>query len=173
MIAKWFTFILMLVLLAVGSYGAARFVSRSNSTYEPGIMAVQDYLNLTAEQRRVVADLTQEFAVSRPVLRQQVWQARDRFVALVRDPRADKDDVLLALHELSRAREEMAKNTVEYLLALRDCLTPAQQDKLTALVERGMCSLDSEVCGRPGGGACGLGILGGRGNRIRLRTTAP
>ncbi len=173
MIAKWFTFILMLVLLAVGSYGAARFVSsRSNSTDEPGIMAVQDYLNLTAEQRRVVADLTQEFAASRPVLRQQVWQARDRFVALMRDPRADKNDVLLALHELSRAREEMAKNTVEYLLALRDCLTPAQQDKLTALVERGMCSLD-EACGRPGGGACGLGILGGWGNRIRLRTTAP
>ncbi|MGQ9456189.1 MAG: Spy/CpxP family protein refolding chaperone [Armatimonadota bacterium] len=191
--ARWILFISVLVVLTVSAYAAtklivwnqshARFdqgtatldiqrdiVNRFEGTrFEPGIAVLHDYLALTPAQRRAIGVASSELVKSRRTLRQRVWEARDNFVALMRDPNASKDDLLAALHQLTVARENMARNTVSYLFELRSYLTPAQRSRLAELVERGMCSLDgvSGTCGAPGGGACGLGILGNtrRGSR--------
>lgn len=190
---KWVLFISVLVVLTVSAYATTRLIVWNKShtrldpgtaalyvqrdvanrflgrRFEPGIEALHDYLELTPAQRRAVSAASAELVKARRALRQRVWEARDHFVALMRDPNASEDEVLAALHQLTVAREEMARNTVSYLLELRSHLTPSQRSKLAELVERGMCSLDggSGTCGAPGGGACGLGILGNGGGRSR------
>jgi Spy/CpxP family protein refolding chaperone len=166
---RWIAFIALLCLVVVLSYAAGRLIAAGKliELNEPGIMRVQDYLGLSAEQRKAVYAATVELVKARQELRQRVWAARDHFVDLIRDPNASQSDILAALRDLSRAREEMSINTVSYLLELRAHLTPAQRAKLTTLIEQGMCSLtgSSGACGPPGGRACGLGILGPSGGR--------
>ncbi|MCX8053864.1 MAG: periplasmic heavy metal sensor [Armatimonadetes bacterium] len=178
----WGLFIAVLVVLGCASYAASRLLAQvspkwSGVSYyghpdgyvscgEPGLAMLQDYLRVTPDQRRKLSEIDRRFLKTRPVLRERVWEARDRFIAAIRDPNCTEDEIVSALRKLIQAREEMAVNTVSYILELRKHLTPNQQERLIGLVERGMCGLTGGTgCGRRGGGACGLGILGGRNSR--------
>ena len=169
----WTVLIGVLAILAGTSYGASRLFSQGRPCVlqgEPGLTMLQAYLNLTPDQRSEVVGVDARFAGTRPVMRQRVWDTRDRFLAAMRDPNPDEKEIMAALREFVRAREEMAVNTISYILEVRKHLTPAQRVKLTNLVDRGGCGLTlgpgaGAGCGRRGGGACGLGILGPRGPR--------
>jgi Spy/CpxP family protein refolding chaperone len=168
---RWIVLIAVLAILAGTSYGASRLLSQGRPPVlegEPGLAMLQTYLALTPDQRSELEAVDARFAQSRPVIRQRVWDARDRFVAAIRDSNPNEKEIVAALRRFVRAREEMAVNTISYILEVRKHLTPAQQEKLTSLVDRGVCRLTmgpgaGAGCGRQGGGACGLGLLGPKG----------
>jgi len=172
---RWIVLISVLAILAGTSYGASRLLSQGRPSVlrcEPGLAMLQTYLSLTPDQRSDIAGVDERFAETRRVLRQQVWDSRDRFLAAIRDPGSGDEEIIAALREFVRAREEMAVNTISYILEVRRHLTPAQKEKVANLVDRGVCGLTmgpgaGAGCGRRGGGACGLGMLGPKGPRGR------
>ncbi|MGC8863849.1 MAG: Spy/CpxP family protein refolding chaperone [Armatimonadota bacterium] len=173
----WLVLIALLAVLAGTSYGASRLLLQVRAGVlagEPGLAMLQSYVGLTPDQRSRLADIDMQFARTRSVLRQRVWDARDRFLAAVRDPESSDEEIAAALRRFVRAREEMAVNTISYIVEVRRYLTPAQRDKLISVVERGVCGpcMGSDAgCDRPGGGACGMGALGalGRGRHVTGR----
>ncbi len=175
MTKRWIVLIIGLAVLAGTSYGASRLLAQGRRCIlggEPVLAMLQAYLGLSPEQRGDIAGVDQRFAEARPLLRQQVWDARDRFVAVIRDSKSNDGEVIAALREFLQAREEMAVSTVSYMLEVRKHLTPAQRDKLTNLVDRGVCRVTmgpgaGAGCREQGGGACGLGITGPKGPRGR------
>jgi hypothetical protein len=166
MTRRWAFLIALLVVLAGTAYGASRILSQTRARIlqgEPGLAMLQAYLGLTPDQRSRIAGIDEEFARTRPILRQRVWEARDRFLAAVRDPKSDDEDIVSALRQFVRAREEMAVNTISYIVAVRKHLTLGQREKLIRVMECGVCGPGlgpGPGCGRRGGGACGLGMLG-------------
>jgi len=153
---SWLVLILVLLLLGAASFTATRLVGQTAAEppcCEPVITMLHEYLGLTPDQRRRIADIDAAFVARRQGLRQRLWAERDRFLAIVRDSDSGKSEALAAIKRFGAAREAMAASTLEYVYDIRDVLTPAQRTKLTSVIDRGTC-----------GFACGMGLRGrGRG----------
>ncbi len=153
---SWFVLILALLLLAVASFAATRLLSqpaRTQPQQEPLFGMLHSYLGLTPDQQREIADIEGSYAAQRQELRQRLWDERDHFLAVMRDPNSSKAEALAAMRRFAQAREAMGASTLEYVFDMRGVLTPAQRDKLTSVMDRGACAL---TCG-PGVGGCGRG----------------
>lgn len=163
----------LVIFLAAVSYGATRLVVRGTAAGQPACPAfgvLQDYLELTPEQREKVASIDARFAAVRPQLRSRVWQTRDELIATLQDPNSTRAQAVEKAKEFCDAQQAMQVNTVEYIVELRRHLTPAQQQRLSSLVGRGMCALTGGPCGRGAGRGAGAGMglgMGGRGSGCR------
>jgi len=168
---RWAILIGISLVLAGSSFSATRLLSQARPRplqSEPGLAMLQDYLGLSPEQRGALADVDARYATARPALRDAVWHARDELMNALRDPDSTDEQVISALRQFGRAREEMAINTIGYILQVRRHLTAAQRSKLIGVMDRGICGITvgpglGRGCGRPGGGACGLGLFGPKG----------
>jgi Spy/CpxP family protein refolding chaperone len=166
---KWIILLFGLLILSIASFAAARLVSgrmvQKSSAPCAGIAMLQDYLELMPDQRLAIADMDAKYRVSRPALRDRIWEARNELLGVLNDPDARKSDVLAAADNFNAAQQALQKNTIEYIFALREHLTPAQKQKLIGLMSRGICPLASQpgMGGRRGAGRgafCGMGKCG-------------
>lgn len=151
---SWIILIAMLSILAATSYGAARLLRPTwpePPRSEPLFAMLHDYLGLTPDQRSRISAIDSKYAAKRVQLRQQLWDARDHLLEVVRDPDASRDEAISAIRHFGLARQKMAENTMEYVFDIREVLTPAQKAKLASVMGRGMCALT----GGPGMGGCG------------------
>jgi|GEM_PF-1221327 len=156
----------LLVLMAAVAYGATRLAVRSARVQPPTCQALatlEDYLAVTPDQREVMSGIDAKYAAIRPGLRDRVWQTRDELIATLKDPSSTREQAVEKAKEFSEAQEAMQTNTVEYVMELRQHLTPAQKQKLTGLLGRGMCALTGGQCRRGMGTGMGPGMGGGMG----------
>lgn len=155
---SWILLIVLSLLLAAASYGAARMICGSQCDIEsaaPGFALLQDYLEMTPDQRQAISQVDAGIAEERLALREQMLDARDHLVDVINDPESTVDDALSAVHTFGDAQREMQANTVRYTYELRQHLTPPQREKMVRTMGRG-------VCGMTGGPGRGRG-MGGRG----------
>ena len=173
---RWLAVVGLLILVAAVSYGATRLAVRNARVQPPApaaFAALQDYLEVTPDQQKQLAGVNEQYGAVRPELRDRVWQTRDELIAVMEDPKSTREQAVEKAKQFCSAQEAMQVNTVEYMIELRQHLTPAQKQKLGGLVGRGMCALTGGQCprgmgvggsmGGPGGG--GNGFCGGRGLR--------
>lgn len=158
----WVFLIALFLLTAAASYAAARLLSSRHPeapAAAPGFALLQDYLEMTPEQRRALAEVDAKFAKQRPALRERMFKARDGLVRVLQDPESTVDQALEAVREFSEAQHEMHENTVRYTYELRKHLTPAQREKMVKTMGRGMCGMiggpgPERGMGGPGRGRC-------------------
>lgn len=149
---SWLVLVAVLALLAAASFTATRLVGQTvaePACCEPLFTMLHDYLDLTPDQRREIADIDASYATRRQDLRQKLWDERDHFLAVVRDSDSGKTEALAAMKRFGAAREAMAASTLEYVYDIREVLTPAQRTKLTSVIDQGTCGL-----------SCGMGLRG-------------
>ena len=165
-----------LVVLGVGSFAATRLAVRGlcNGVRAPMAFAVlQDYLELSSQQRKALEEADARYASVRPALRDAVIEARDGLLNVLEDPKSDREEAVRAAKRFCRAQEALQLNTVEYMVELRGHLNASQKKKLAGLMGRGMCALTGGPCqggmglgpGRGMGGGQGAGFCGGQGWR--------
>lgn len=165
-----------LVVLGVGSFAATRLAVRGlcSGTKAPVAFAVlQDYLELTPQQRTALQEADADYASVRPALRDAVIEARDGLLKVLEDPKSDREATVSAAKRFCRAQEALQLNTVEYMVELREHLDASQKKKLAGLMGRGMCALTGGPCpggmglgrGRGMGGGQGAGLCDGQGWR--------
>lgn len=164
---RWIILLSGMLILSIASFAAARLVSGrmlENRAPCAGLAMLQDYLELSPGQKKAMADVDAEFGASRPVLKEQVWAARGELLDVLKDPNAKKSDIIAVTENFGSAQQALQRNTIEYVFALREYLTPAQKEKLVELMSSGICSLTSQpASGRnkaDGGGFCGMGNCG-------------
>ncbi len=151
---SWIILIALLLILAAASYGAARFLRPTLSESpksEPLFTMLHDYLGLTPNQRSMISEIDAKHAARRAQIRQQLWDARDHLLNVVRNPTASRAEAIAAIRQFGSARQKMAESTIEYVFDIRKVLTPTQNAKLASAMGRGMCALT----GGPGMGGCG------------------
>ncbi len=154
---SWIILIALLLVLAGASYGTARLVSRppaAPAQSEPLMAMLHSYLRLTPDQQREIAQIDARYSAERAELRQKMWEERDRFAAVMRDPNSTKEQALAAMRRFASARTAMGASTLSYVFEIRQLLTPEQRARLTGAVDRGICAL----AGGPGVGGCGRGM---------------
>jgi hypothetical protein len=155
----WILLLVVLLGLALASFAAVRKLSQpAPPAAATGIGVLHDYLGLSAEQKKAVADINSRTIASRLRLRDDVWQARDDLVRVLADPSSTAPQGLAAARRFGAAQQAMQVNTIEYIFELRKHLDSKQKAKLAGLMNRGMCGMG---CG-PGAGM-GKGAGGGRG----------
>lgn len=157
---SWIWLVVVFVALAAGSYAATRLVQNTRQPQTPpaapGFAVLQDYLQLTPDQRQALAAVDQRYAAVRPELRDRLWEARDNLLNVMGDPNSTSQQAVAAAKKFGAAQQAMQLNTIEYTYQMRKHLTPAQREKLVSTMGRGMCAM---TCG-PGSGRG----MGGRGN---------
>ena len=140
---RWLILIAILLAMAAASYAAARLVSRPGVPPGgppcPGFAALQDYLQLTPDQRTALAGVDARYGDSRPRLRDEFRQARDELVAVLHDPNSTEDQAIAAVKRFGTAQQAMQLNTVSYTFELRKHLTEEQKERMVGLIDRGMC----------------------------------
>lgn len=154
----WLMLAMLFLLTAVGSFAAVKLVGTKpvpGSCPAPGFAVLQDYLELTEEQRLALAAVDESFARERAELRERFVQARERLVEVLRDPDSTVDDALEAARIFGEAQQAMQTNTIRYTYELRKHLTPAQRERMVGTVCRGICAVT--------GGPCGVRGMGRRG----------
>jgi Spy/CpxP family protein refolding chaperone len=161
----------VLILAAGVSFGATRLAVRGvrgiGSAPQEFAM-LQNYLDVTPDQRKALADIDARYGSARPALRDRVWQTRDELIAALQDPNSTRKQALDRAKRFCEAQQALQLNTVEYMVELRGRLTAAQKAKLAGMVGRGMCTLTGGPCphGIGGGmGGAGGGVCGGCGRR--------
>lgn len=157
----------VLIVLGVGSFAATRLTLQSQpavSEAHVSFQALQDYLEMTPDQRGAMQGIDVQFSQVRPKLATEVLDARDDLLAALQNPDSTPQQALAATKRFCKAQEALQVNTVEYMVALRGHLNADQKDKLAGLVGRGMCALTGGLCHGPGQGR-GLGLGLGRGRR--------
>ncbi len=156
----------LLVLIAAVSFGATRLAVRTTQVRPQtcqALAALEDYLAVTPDQKKALAGIDVQFETQRPLLRDRVWQTRDDLIAVLEDPNSTRAQAVEKTRQFCAAQQAMQLNTVEYMVELRQHLTPAQRQKLTGLVGRGMCALTGGPCPRGMGRGMGGGMGMGRG----------
>jgi Spy/CpxP family protein refolding chaperone len=157
---------ILLILVVAVSYGATRLAVRTTRVRPAtcqALSALEDYLAVTPGQKQALAAVDAQFGAARPQLRDHVWQTRDELVATLEDPNSTRAQAVEKARQFCAAQKAMQLNTVEYMVELRQHLTPAQRQKLAGLVGRGMCTLTGGPCGRGMGRGMGNGMGGGMG----------
>jgi len=166
---------LLVLVLAAASYAATTYIvgRRACTAVAPAFSLLHDYLGLSDAQRGATSELVHRYSAQRETLRDRMLASRDHLIATLRDPKSTRNDALEAVRDFGEAQRALQVNTVEYTYALRDHLTPAQREKMTNVLDRGICAL---TCGPSAGrrwsgsprGTCGMspGCGGpGRGGR--------
>jgi Spy/CpxP family protein refolding chaperone len=97
---------------------------------------VRTYLNLTDPQveqlRTIIADTEKTTIKDRADLAVRGIELRE----LMRADKPDRDAILKKVEEISQLRGQLMKEHVEALLAAKSVLTPEQQKKIHAFIER-------------------------------------
>lgn len=180
---RWLLAVLLAAVLGIGAYAATRFVQADQPQADPRcpcFAMLQQYLGLTAAQRDATAGIDERYGRERPVLRQELWDARDNLLSVLQDSNSTQQQAVAAAKQFGAAQQALQLNTISYAFELRKHLTPQQRAKMHGLLGRGMCAATCGAGlggpgadGSKGGGACsvcpgGFGPRGGgRGPRGR------
>ena len=154
----WLILIAVLLALGAASYAAARLIQGerpARGPAPPGFCMLQNYLELTPDQRKAMAEVDAKYAKTRPELRDKLWEAGDELVTVLHNPDSTLGEAEAAAKNFGAAQGEMQLNTIRYTYELRKHLTSAQREKLISTMGRGMGALAG---GPPPGRGRGRGM---------------
>ena len=109
----------------------------------PPPLPVVSRLNLDSEQAKAVEARDPQFAGDFRTLRQALEDARSALAATFEDESATDDQIREQVEAVIAAHNRLERRVAEYLIAVRDHLTPGQQKKLF-----GLCAKRVRECGR-------------------------
>lgn len=133
-----------------------------------------NWLEASPQQRRVLAAHDVEFGSELKQLKADLESKRKEFAAALERANAPRDEILARLEAMLTADGALQRRIAEYLLSVRDHLTPEQQQKLFGLCAeearhgrqwRGGRGANEPAGGGGGGGQQGRGRRGWRGGR--------
>lgn len=128
-----------------GSFlGTVATRSQSAPTVEPPLPSpVVSRLNLDPEQAKDVEARDPQFAEDFRTLRHALEDARSALAATFEDANAADERIREQVEAVIAAHNRLERRVAEYLIAVRDHLTPRQQKKLF-----GLCAERVRECGR-------------------------
>ena len=97
-------------------------------------IALSQQLHLTAAQRSAIAPLEKNFLAQKESTCQRLCEKRAQLIQLIRQPEPDRALMAQITEEIGREQISLEKTTLEHLMAVRQYLEPAQQEKLAALL---------------------------------------
>jgi hypothetical protein len=148
------------VFAAIIGYAAARATGQETDLPSSDVasQALATFLELDDEQAAKIAAHDPKFADDLVRLRQTLNTKREELALAMEDVNVSEEVMWSRLQEAFAADHALEQRVMEYLMAIRDHLTPTQQQKLFALAADGI---------RRGGGYCrsllGPGTGPGRG----------
>ena len=92
-------------------------------------------LDLTYQQRQEVAPLEKRFLAQKESSCAILCAKRAQMIQLLKGPEPDRSTLNVLTQEIGQEQTALEKATLEHMLALRQFLTPAQQQRLASLVE--------------------------------------
>jgi Spy/CpxP family protein refolding chaperone len=119
--------------------------------------AMAQWLGLTEDQRRQIAQADPSFWGEVMNLRTSMAAERDALARLLEDPKATDQQINDQVDKVISAGNRLERRVVKHLLAVRGQLAPEQQQRLLSLCARGV-QQGMGWCGGPGG----MGPGGGR-----------
>lgn len=156
---RWIISVLVLCFLAGASFAVSSAISSRHQSARIGPAAGQsmpvitEYLQLTPEQAERVAPINESFCREQHANCADMQAARANLLSVLKRNNLQRRDVDAALAEVERTQAQLQRRAAQYLLDLKNVLTPAQKAKLFGLVEHRFCEQ-----GRCGGGICpGIG----------------
>ena len=94
-------------------------------------------LGLTDAQQQAADQKDPSFQADTQQLAQQIRQAHDELAQALQDPAIPDNQVSQALEKVIGLQTQLEQRAVEYVLSIRDQLTPAQQQQLMGLSQGG------------------------------------
>lgn len=94
-------------------------------------------LGLTDTQQQAADQKDPAFQADTQQLAQEIRQAHDELAQALQDPAIPDNQVSQALEKVIGLQTQLEQRTVEYVLSIRDQLTPAQQQQLMGLSQGG------------------------------------
>ena len=118
-----------------GSFlGTVAVRSKGVTTPEPtGQSPIAERLNLDAEQAKLIEDHDSNFVTDLNTLRTNLEAARSRLAAAFEDENIPDDEILRRVEAAIEAHNQLERRVAEYLISVRDHLTPQQQRQLYRL----------------------------------------
>lgn len=167
---RWLARVLLICVVAGASFAVASAITSKQPAAAPrcgmdmsaglGACMVTEYLQLTPEQERRAAPMTERFFVAQHAGGLDMQRARARLLAELKAAHPNRGDIDAALADIAASQAELQRCTAEYLLELKPVLTDEQENKLFEMVGQRFCRQD-----RCGGNACPAAGMQGRGMR--------
>lgn len=132
------TLVLSLVLGGLGAWGGAEYVLHRMRPPTPLHELLHEQLGLTADQQHRIEGLERSHAQRRAALEAEMHAANVDLAKAIGDRHAYTPEVQAAVDRFHRAMEELQKETILHVLAMRAVLTPGQAAKFDATVARSL-----------------------------------
>ncbi len=132
------TVVLSLALGGLGAWGGAEYVLHRMRSPTPLHELLHEELGLTADQQRRIEGLERTHARRRAALQAEMHAANVDLAKAIGAHHAYTPDVQAAVDRFHHAMEELQKETILHVLAMRDVLTPQQAAKFDATVAKSL-----------------------------------
>lgn len=132
------TLVLSLVLAGLGAWGGAEYVLHRMRPPEPLHELLHEQLGLTADQHRRIEGLEREHTARRAALQAEMHAANVDLARAIQARHAYTPEVQAAVDRFHRAMEDLQKEIILHVLAMREVLTPEQAAKFDATVAKSL-----------------------------------
>ena len=107
-----------------------------------------DQLQLTPAQRKAVLPLQKSYLAQKESSCQTLCAKRAQLIQLLKNGEPDRSVMNLLVEEIGQEQAALEKATLEHLLAMKQSLTPSQQEKLTHLMTQQLrTACQATACG--------------------------
>jgi Spy/CpxP family protein refolding chaperone len=132
------TLVLSLVLAGIGAWAGAQYVSQRMRPATPLHELLHEQLALTADQQRRIEGLERAHAVRVAALRSEMHAANVDLATAIQAHHAYTPQVQAAVDRFHHAMEELQKETILHVLAMRAVLTPGQAAKFDQTIAKSL-----------------------------------
>ncbi|MCK4660576.1 MAG: periplasmic heavy metal sensor [Phycisphaerae bacterium] len=146
MITKASVAIAVLAGLCFGGSFLGTVATRSQTTTAPAhpvCSPLTRRLGLDAEQAKLIQAHDPQFAGDMRVFREKLEEARSMLAVAFENESATDDEIRTCVEVVIEAHNQLERRVAEYLIAVRDHLTPEQRKQLC-----GLCARKVRECGR-------------------------
>lgn len=132
------TLVLSLLLGGLGAWGGAEYVLHRMRPPTPLHEMLHEELGLTADQQQRIEGLERTHAQRRAVLQAEMHAANVDLAKAIGARHAYTPEVQASVDRFHHAMEELQKETILHVLAMRAVLTPEQAAKFDATVAKSL-----------------------------------
>lgn len=132
------TLMLSATAAGLGVWGGVAYVE-ARAHREPSLHeTLHDRLHLTAEQGRRIADLEREYAVKRQALEAEMRAANAELAAAYQESHSYTPRMQAAIDRFHRAMDDLQRETMIHVIAMRSVLTPEQAARFDETVVKSL-----------------------------------
>lgn len=132
------TLVLSLLLAGLGAWGGAQYALHRMRPATPLHELLHEELHLTADQQRRIASLERQHEDRKAALQAEMRAANADLAKAIQAHHAYSPEVQAAVDRFHHAMDELQKETILHVLAMRTVLTPEQAAKFDDTVARSL-----------------------------------